>query len=204
MDVVRKLRKEKGWSQDDLVAASHVSKSTIQRIETGRLVPSPGTAQSLGAALGIEAKRIREQAGIAVRISRVMEVLPDRDPPDRDLAPLPLRVRRIFVGFCDARRRLSAAQSQLSAATKETTAALHSIATAVARSNAMLMTAMRSPPNSETLARLQAFESEVEEAEAAHAAGTKAFHAASEELNRANTDFGDAGLAVTRLLLECL
>ena len=47
-NVVRELRTARGLSQSDLGAALHVSRQTINAIETGRYLPSLPLALSLG------------------------------------------------------------------------------------------------------------------------------------------------------------
>jgi transcriptional regulator with XRE-family HTH domain len=71
MDLVRQLRKRRGWSQEYLAAASGVSRPTIQRIERGQVIPSPEIAMSLAAVLGVDASAIRAAAGLAARIAKV-------------------------------------------------------------------------------------------------------------------------------------
>ncbi len=49
---IRRLREERGWSQQDLAARSGLSRTGISAIEAGRLVPSTAAALALAEALG--------------------------------------------------------------------------------------------------------------------------------------------------------
>lgn len=51
-DVVRELRAERGWSQDDLVREARVSKATVQNIETGKFSPRQDTLRKVAGAFG--------------------------------------------------------------------------------------------------------------------------------------------------------
>ncbi|HUH16815.1 MAG TPA: helix-turn-helix transcriptional regulator, partial [Methylomirabilota bacterium] len=46
------LRRDRGWSQEEVAAKSGVSRAEISGIETGRLVPSVAVALRVVAALG--------------------------------------------------------------------------------------------------------------------------------------------------------
>ena len=50
---LKKLRKEKGWSQGDLSTFSGLSVKTIHRIENGRVTPSSESAEALAAVFGL-------------------------------------------------------------------------------------------------------------------------------------------------------
>ena len=50
---LKKLRKEKGWSQGDLSTFSGLSVKTIHRIENGRVTPSSESAKALAAVFGL-------------------------------------------------------------------------------------------------------------------------------------------------------
>jgi transcriptional regulator with XRE-family HTH domain len=79
MDLVRQLRKAKGWSQEQLAEAAQIGKATVQRIENGRVVPTRETALSLAAALDADARSIRLAAGLSGQVSRIMEITFERD-----------------------------------------------------------------------------------------------------------------------------
>ena len=49
---VRKLRLERGWSQNDLDAQSGVDRVQIERIENGKINTTIGTANQLAQAFG--------------------------------------------------------------------------------------------------------------------------------------------------------
>lgn len=58
-------RKEKGWSQRDLAAASKVSNAEISRLESGkRKEPSPSVLKEIAKALGVPFEELLQAAGI--------------------------------------------------------------------------------------------------------------------------------------------
>lgn len=108
MDLVHKLRREKGWSQQQLADASGVSRATVQRVEGGKVTPDKETALSLAAALGADAVRIRQDAGVAARVIRLAEITNARNPTSEELAQLPPAIRQVFANFVAARSELDA------------------------------------------------------------------------------------------------
>lgn len=58
--IIRKLRLEKGWSQEQLAEMAGVSTRTLQRIERGANA-SPETLKCLAAALDIQFSQLREE-----------------------------------------------------------------------------------------------------------------------------------------------
>jgi transcriptional regulator with XRE-family HTH domain len=54
MEEIRRIRKERGLTQDQLAEVSHVDQSTLSQIETGRRTPGVETLQKLADALGVE------------------------------------------------------------------------------------------------------------------------------------------------------
>src|SRR5215207_9531912 len=56
MQEVRRLRKEKGWTQTELAFYSSLAPSVISQIETGKRNPSAGTLTKLAEALGVEVR----------------------------------------------------------------------------------------------------------------------------------------------------
>jgi len=61
--IVRKLRLERGWSQEQLAELSGLSVRTIQRIERGR-TPSLETIKSLAAAFDLEISDLQMETGM--------------------------------------------------------------------------------------------------------------------------------------------
>lgn len=58
-------RKEKGWSQRDLAAASNISNAEISRLESGkRKEPSPSVLKEIAKALGVQFEELLQAAGI--------------------------------------------------------------------------------------------------------------------------------------------
>jgi transcriptional regulator with XRE-family HTH domain len=53
MDSVRRLRKERGWTQRDLAAKAGTTQYTISEIELGHRDPHPTTLRKLAQALDI-------------------------------------------------------------------------------------------------------------------------------------------------------
>jgi transcriptional regulator with XRE-family HTH domain len=50
---VRRLRKEKGWTQDVLAAKIHVEQTAVSLIENGRANPTLQTLEAVAASLGV-------------------------------------------------------------------------------------------------------------------------------------------------------
>jgi putative transcriptional regulator len=127
MDYLRKHRCRNGMSQDQLARESGVAKPTIQRIEAGKTVPKLDTAQSLAQALGIDAARIIESAGLRGRLNRTLPRLWASVPPDPselDLKGMPRTLVAPIVEYCEALRALEHTRTQFDAALAEHDAAL--------------------------------------------------------------------------------
>jgi putative transcriptional regulator len=56
---LRELRRERGWSQQDLAGRANVSQSMISAVEAGRKHPGDGIAKALAAALGVTVTAFR-------------------------------------------------------------------------------------------------------------------------------------------------
>jgi transcriptional regulator with XRE-family HTH domain len=52
-DKVRDLRKERGWSQQELAGRAGISMQTVSNLETGRHVPGIATLSKIAGALGV-------------------------------------------------------------------------------------------------------------------------------------------------------
>jgi transcriptional regulator with XRE-family HTH domain len=52
-DKVRDLRKERGWSQQELADRAGISMQTVSNLETGRHVPEIATLSKIAGALGV-------------------------------------------------------------------------------------------------------------------------------------------------------
>jgi transcriptional regulator with XRE-family HTH domain len=52
-DKVRDLRKERGWSQQELADRAGISMQTVSNLETGRHVPGIATLSKIAGALGV-------------------------------------------------------------------------------------------------------------------------------------------------------
>ena len=51
-EVIRRLRKEKDWSQEELAAKAHLDPKSIIQIETGKRNPTLKSLQKIAVALG--------------------------------------------------------------------------------------------------------------------------------------------------------
>lgn len=64
-EYISNKRKEKGWSQRELAAASNVSNAEISRLESGkRKEPSPAVLKEIAVALSVPYEEILQAAGI--------------------------------------------------------------------------------------------------------------------------------------------
>lgn len=50
---MRDLRKQRGWTQEDLARAANLTTGTISRVERGEDIPNLPTAQAIARALGV-------------------------------------------------------------------------------------------------------------------------------------------------------
>ena len=53
-EIIKALRKQRGWTMDRLSAKAYVSRTHISNIESGRIGPSLATAEALLEAMGYE------------------------------------------------------------------------------------------------------------------------------------------------------
>ena len=69
---VRRLREERGWTQDDLVRMSgdRLTRSTVQNLESGRSV-RPRAQRYAAEAFGIGIAELRRLAGLAAECSSI-------------------------------------------------------------------------------------------------------------------------------------
>ncbi len=56
---VRALRDRRGWTQQHLSEVAGINSRTVQRIETGRHVPSQETLMALAGAFDVDVSRLR-------------------------------------------------------------------------------------------------------------------------------------------------
>lgn len=85
MEVVRELRRRKGWSQQDLADASGVGQDTISSLELGRHQPRPSTLRKIAAAFGVEVADLFREVATAGPLGERAAEGPERP---RDLPPL--------------------------------------------------------------------------------------------------------------------
>ncbi|MBX3159221.1 MAG: helix-turn-helix transcriptional regulator [Deltaproteobacteria bacterium] len=203
MNIVRHKRREHGWSQEQLAEIADLSKLSVQRAESGRHIPSWDTAQKLGTALGVDAARIRNEAGLVGAISSVMTaILAEREPSARDLRRLPVPIRNVFVNFIETRRVLQEVLSRLSNWTSAYGRSSDSLARAGAEFNELFRDAMSRPPDLETLEQLRAQRAASEDARLRLGSDSRGFAAVFEELTIAHTAFTEAGIALNTVLLR--
>jgi len=102
---VRRLRKERGMSQEDLAESMDVSQETVSAIERGVTTdPQPTTMRRLATALGVDLADIiiaSNQARTRADAQRIAESSPEYAAQDEDTA----RVVRLMGGMTDAQRR---------------------------------------------------------------------------------------------------
>jgi transcriptional regulator with XRE-family HTH domain len=113
MDLVKRLREEKGWSQDQLAVAADVGKRTVQRIEQGKGTPSPETAMALAQALGVTPGELRRNSGLRARLRTLVRKWQRRSPNPDELAELPDDLRPGFTAFYDGLARLKAEEEEI-------------------------------------------------------------------------------------------
>jgi len=123
MDLVRQLRREKGWTQEQLAINSGLSRATIQRVEGGKVVPDKETALSLAAAFGVHPARLRQDAGLAACVLRVAAINNERNPTADELRLLPPEIRRFFTEFVDAKSECEEVTRAMQEASERSSAA---------------------------------------------------------------------------------
>lgn len=131
MDLLFKLRRARGLTQDQLARESGVGKKTIQRIELGRVVPKLDTAKSLADALGVDPMAIVEGAGLLRRVNATMpKVLDERFAAlgEQDLNGMPDEIKAAIVDYYQCRRAWQSAQIQLEGASERCTRATNAFA----------------------------------------------------------------------------
>jgi transcriptional regulator with XRE-family HTH domain len=99
MDLVRKLREQKAWSQEQLAEVAGVSKRTVQRIEKGACEISPETAKDLARALDQPAGDFIRYSGLRARLREIAARGPQQAPSADELRILPARLRSLFEKY---------------------------------------------------------------------------------------------------------
>ena len=77
MEQIRKARKEKGWTQEQLAAAVGVKRSVISKYENGTISPSVSMLEDIAAALGVH---IFDLVGIGEELDKFQITLTDVRP----------------------------------------------------------------------------------------------------------------------------
>src|SRR5581483_4540491 len=114
MNLLRKLRQQKGWTQEHLALVAGIGKRTIQRLERGTVKPTPETAMALANALDVEPDRILNWAGLRSHLRLCLVTWSRRWPEAEELAALPPNLRALFTTFHENRASLAADQQRLS------------------------------------------------------------------------------------------
>ena len=82
-DRVKKLRKDKGLSQEELAEAAGVDPRTVQRIEKGKSKPQPANLRSIADALGVTVHDLQEppQSRVAPDAPHTAAIVPASGEP---------------------------------------------------------------------------------------------------------------------------
>jgi transcriptional regulator with XRE-family HTH domain len=113
MNLVRRLREERGWSQDHLASVAGLGKRTIQRLELGQVSPCPETTMALAQALGVEPGELSRNSGLRARLRTLMRKWRRQPPTPEELAELPDDLRPGFTAFYDGLARLKAEEEEI-------------------------------------------------------------------------------------------
>lgn len=141
MDVVRKLRIRRGWSQRHLAEVAGISRATIQRIERGQIVPNPETTKAIAAALDVDARRILTAASLLACIVRTMKIGLELEATSAELAQLPPADKQILRELQKTRAAFLTTQDALTKAA--TGYSLPHEATAEEAASARLLSALQ-------------------------------------------------------------
>lgn len=201
MDIIRRLREAKGWSQEELAAAADVGRATIQRVERGRVVPSRETLRALASALDVDARHLVQRTGLVRALTQVMQVTLKRDPSVEELRVLPSRSRALFESFCDARRELGTATQSVVAAAEEVGTAFASSVDGAVRTHEQAVRAI-STPNVENFEAFQECRDRSATAHSAVPLATKRLINANERFNAANSTYTATWLALSEHLMR--
>jgi len=105
--LIRQLRRERGWTQQELADKSGVLRSTISQIEMrGKMKPRPEVFLQLASALGVGVEVLYRAANIAPHLLGTPKI----SPPDNDLErfllkrPVTIPVYSIFAGSSKAQK----------------------------------------------------------------------------------------------------
>lgn len=109
-EYISNKRKEKGWSQRELAAASNVSNAEISRLESGkRKEPSPAVLKEIAVALSVPYEEILQAAGIldesAVDKGKAFVASQSEQTIPADLTEDELAEVKKFVDFLISKRK---------------------------------------------------------------------------------------------------
>ncbi len=107
---LRKMRKDRNWSQDEIEKRTGLQRSYISRVENHHTVPSIETLEKLAAALEIPLHRFFYEGEEPPPLPRLSNRTSLKELPRRGEAPKDLRffgkLRRMVAGMSEKDRRL--------------------------------------------------------------------------------------------------
>lgn len=103
MDSVRRLRKSKGWSQEELARYAGLDKNTVQRVELGRVVPTAQTIRALAEALDADPDALRQACGLTGLVTRMTAIALERPLTPREERRLPEDIAQTLQAYARAR-----------------------------------------------------------------------------------------------------
>ena len=99
MNPLKKMREERGWTQEQFAKVCRLGVRTVQRIEAGEVQPSGETAMALADALGTTPAMIQEWASLRQRLRSAIVTWQARSPTEEELQRLPARLEPLFRQF---------------------------------------------------------------------------------------------------------
>jgi transcriptional regulator with XRE-family HTH domain len=105
VNVVKRARMEKGWTQRALAIAANVGLSSVQRMEREEGQPSAETAMAVAGALGLDVGKIRRQSPTRRWLRQALARWQDRSPTSEELKAVPDPLRPQFEAFYEGMAR---------------------------------------------------------------------------------------------------
>jgi transcriptional regulator with XRE-family HTH domain len=121
MNNVKRARKKKNWNQAHLAAATKISRSTVQRIERGKVTPTAETAMALASVLDLDAKEVQAWSEIRDRLNALMDQWEreSRSPTSEELAMVPAMLRPLYEDFHRRKERCLARDAEMRALSEQ-------------------------------------------------------------------------------------
>jgi len=101
MNLVKERRERNGWSQDHLADVSGVGKRTVQRVESGEVLPTPETAMALAGHLDLRPDEILNWSGLRNHLRNRVASWQKRPPTAEELLTVPEHLRPLFRAYYD-------------------------------------------------------------------------------------------------------